>query len=381
MARKKKNQPGDIWGDNPSQSLNRIPDEVPRARTLAAKKTAGYRFAKVIVWACVIATPISGLMWLSTNSQMANVRYEIAGIPAPQSVSSPGKSTAFVAMETWLALDPQPLLGGQIISWDGFEDIAKPEQTQQEAKRNPLPDYNFELHSFTLADGNGNLFTSKVQIAVGPGDSGSVAVGTPSLSAVPPTASISVVSPWFGFSRSAAPKAVSNSVAAWATAFTSGDPAKLLLAVGDGNPDHSYMPLYGVKSVSSEVSFASYVPPTGDAAESYTQGQPTGKMIAQVKLIITWDGAPELEQGQRNTTVVTYDILITRANEASPQVVAWGGPGTGPTLETYQNALVDNQIKTTQESGSTFVDPDDGSGDDGTSPTPEPTTSTDGGND
>lgn len=375
MARKKKNPRGDIWGDSASSaSLNRVPDEVPRARTIAAKKTTGYRFAKFLVWACVIAIPVSGLMWLSTNSQMSSIRYDIAHIPASESVSSPGKSAAFVAMKTWLASNPQPLLGGQIVSWDGFRNIAKPEQTQQEAKKNPLPDYTFELHTFTLADGNGNLFSSQVQIAVGPKDAGSIAVGTPSLEASPPTAPISVVSPWFGFSRSAAPKPVTNAVAAWATAFTSGDPSKLLLAVGDGDPKHAYMPLYGVSAVSSDVSFAAYVPPTGDAAEKYTQGQPTSKMIAQVKLTITWEKAPKLEQGQRNTTVITYDVLVSRANEASPQVVAWGGPGTGPTLTQYQNALVGNQIKTTQKSGSTFVNPGTDEGGDGSStPSPSPT--------
>lgn len=394
MARnnkKKSTQSQDIWGDGPGagQTLNRVPDEVPRARTIASKKSIRFRFLRILVWLCVISIPAFALMSLSMNNQMTGLRYDLANIPAAESVSSPGKSTAYVGMEEWLASDPAPLLGGHIISWDGFSNIDKPKQDPQEAKKNPLPDYELELHTFTLADANGNLFTSQIQIAVGPGNAGSVAVGTPSLEAVPPSATIQVTSPWFGFTRSAAPKPVTNSVSAWATAFTSGDPSKLLLAVGDSDPKHSYMPLYGVEAVSSEVSFASYIPPTGEAGEKYVQGQPTDKMIAQVKLTITWRDAPELEQGQRNTTVITYDILVTKADTASPQVVAWGGPGTGPTLEAFQNALTDNEIKTTDENGgSTFVDPSGGDdpgagsgdedGEEGTS-TPNPDSTDDSG--
>lgn len=367
MARKKKPSAAtDAWGDAGGvDSLSRVPDEVPRARTIASKRSTKERIYRIIVWACVIAIPISGLMWLSTSSQMSGFRAAIASIPNPQSVDSPGKSTAFVAMEKWLALSPQPLVGGRIISWDGFQEIEKPKQTPEQAKSTPLPDYSFESHKFTLADSSGNLFTSAVQIAVGPEDAGSVAVGTPSLIAIPPSAPISVTSPWFGFDRTSAPKPVVNAVEAWATAFTSGDPEKLLLTVGDDDSNHSYMPLYNVSSVSSDVSFASYVPPAD--VENYVKGKPTGKMIAQVNLTITWKGAPPLGQGERNQTKITYDILVDRADTASPRVVAWGGPGSAPTLVPFGNALVGNDIKTTQGTGSTFVTPGDGSGSDGTS--------------
>lgn len=347
MARKNKQVQNDAWGANPAQAntLSRVPDEVPRARSIAAKKTLRFRLTRILVWACVIAVPVAGLTILGINNSMGVLSSKINSVPNPDSVTSPGKATATTGMEEWLAMKPAPLMGGRIVSWDGFSDIPKPEQTAQEAKSSPLPDYEFEVHNFTLADENDNLYTSSIQVAVGPGNSGSIVVGSPSLMAIPPSASISVPSPWYGFARAAAGDSVTQSVEAWASAYTGGDPASLRLAVGDSDSGHSYMPLYGITDVEVKVTSAAYVPPTGEAAEKYKSGSPTETMIAQVELTITWDGAPELEQGERNSTVVTYDLLILKADTASPQVVAWGAPGTAPELEAYGNALTDNDVK------------------------------------
>lgn len=356
MARNKKQAQSDAWGANPAQStntLNRVPDEVPRARTLASKKTLGFRLTRYLVWAALIALPLSALVVLGMNNNIGALNAKIDDVPAADSVDSPGKATATAEVEKWLAMTPPPLMGGRIVSWDGFISIEKPAQTTQEAKTNPLPDYEFEVHTFTLADENDNLFTSSVQVAVGPDSSGSVIVGSPSLLAVPPSADIQVASPWFGFTRSAAGDSVTQSVEAWATAFTSGDPATLRLAVGDSDSNHSFMPLYGVTDVVADVTHASFVPPTGEEAEKYTAGSPTGTMLAQVDLTITWNGAPELEQGERNSTVITYDLLISKADTASPQVVAWGAPGTAPELEAYGNALIGNDVKGQDKPGAT----------------------------
>ena len=36
---------------------------------------------------------------------------------------------------------------------------------------------------------------------------------------------------------------------------------------------------------------------------------------------------------------VAFDVLVTGADTAAPRVVAWGGPGTGPTLVPFGNAV------------------------------------------
>lgn len=346
MARQKK-QPAQqtAWGDQETtpQTLNRVPDEAPRARTLAAKKTLRFKLTRWVVWACVIAVPISGIAWLNTTQRINTVAAEIANVPSPQSVNSPGKAAAMVEMTRWLSMNPQPLLGGQVISWDGFSDVERPEQTDAEKKNAPLPDYNFERHDFTLADSAGNLFTSSVLIAVGPDNVGSIPYGTPSLLAAPPTGSITVTMPWLGFQRANAGQPVSSAVSAWATAFTSGDPSKLRLATGDTDGDNSYMPLSNVASVSAKVVTSAYIPPEND--ENYKPGAATPNMIAQVELTIDWIGAPELEEGETNRTTITYDVLLQKADTASPVVVAWGGAGSGPTLKPFQNALIGNDVK------------------------------------
>ena len=346
MARQKK-QPVQqtAWGDQETtpQTLNRVPDEAPRARTLAAKKTLRFRLTRWVVWGCVIAVPIFGIVSLNTSQRINSVAAEIANVPSPQSVNSPGKAAAMVEMTRWLKMNPQPLLGGQIVSWDGFTDVERPKQTDAEKKNTPLPDYNFEQHDFTLVDSVGNLFTSSVLIAVGPDSVGSIPYGTPSLLAVPPTGTITVTMPWLGFQRANAGQPVASAVNAWATAFTSGDPAKLRLATGDTDGNNSYMPLTGVSSVSAKVVNSAYIPP--ENTEDYKPGAPTPNMIAQVELTIEWIGAPELEDGETNRTTITYDVLLQKADTASPVVVAWGGPGSGPTLKPFQNALVGNEVK------------------------------------
>lgn len=373
MARQKK-QPANqsAWGDrsSESQSLGRIPDEVPRARTLAAKKTLRFRLTRWLVWACVLSVPVFGLMSMNTVQQINSVAQEIRNIPSPQSVNSPGKAAAMVEMARWLSMNPQPLLGGQVISWDGFTDVKRPAQTDKEKKASPLPDYNFEEHLFTLVDAGGNLFSSSVLIAVGPDSVGALPFGTPSLLAVPPTGSLSVTMPWLGFQRASAGQPVSNSITAWAEAFTSGDPARLRLSTGDTEGGNSYMPLTGVANVSAKVINAAYIPPAN--TEDYVPGAETPNMIAQVELTIDWVGAPELDQGESNRTTITYDVLLQKANTASPVVVAWGGPGSGPSLKPFQNALVGNDVKMDKNKPLVPKPSDDEDGEEGDVATPAP---------
>lgn len=347
MARKdrRKNTPvsNDGWGETSFETLSRAPDEVPKKGSVAAKKQGSLRFYRIFFIVILGSAVIAPAMTMALGNRVTAVEYDLFNRPDPATISSPGKAAAYEAEVSWLADDPQPLPGGTVVSWDGFDKVDKPEQSEQEKRTSPLPDYELEIHHFTLVGGNGNLYTSSVQVAIGSEDIGTSIVGTPSLNPIPPSGNISVESPWFGYFPSAPSKSVSQAVDAWAKAFTSGSPDQLLLAVGDEDASHDYMPLVGVDSVTSSVVASAYVPPAG--AANYQSGQKTDQMIAQVTLILTWADAPALENGQRNTTKVTYDILVKRADTASPQVVAWGDPGTAPTLKAYQNALLGNDIQ------------------------------------
>jgi hypothetical protein len=72
-------------------------------------------------------------------------------------------------------------------------------------------------------------------------------------------------------------------------------------------------------------------------------------MAVRVELAITWPSAEPTSQTAGPTTPpaeppdaaarVAFDVLVTGADTAAPRVVAWGGPGTGPELTPFRNAV------------------------------------------
>lgn len=106
-------------------------------------------------------------------------------------------------------------------------------------------------------------------------------------------------------------------VAAWAQAFASDNSQQLYALTGDTAPA-TFVGIRGWKLL-------------GHAVTSAAPGKTT--VIAQVALVL---------QSRSNPSVIvtsSYDLLLGDLNHAVPSVVAWGPPGSGPTLRPLQNAL------------------------------------------
>jgi hypothetical protein len=263
-------------------------------------------------------------------------------------VDSAGKSAAIIAENAWINSLPSPLNGGEIVAWNGF-DVKKPAKVTVALEEVTVaPDYAIEVHYFTLTDAQGFDYTSEISIGVSKAN-GSRALSTPSLTPIPPAAGgWGSAGAWYGL-RSADPSAaVTATVEAWSRAFTSGDPTVLGQIVADPKANHAYMPLTGVSAVESAVISAGSVPELDADGRPSTEAPET--IVVQIQLKLTWAGAPVSTTGSGNS-VITYDLLVEKADTASPVVVAWGGSGSGTSLKPYGNAVVDRSLETTSEQG------------------------------
>lgn len=249
-------------------------------------------------------------------------------MPDPPALSTEGKPVANRAVAEWLSSDPQPVPGGHILSWDGAEDIDMPspitEDMSDQEKADARRTFTLELHNFTVIDGNNMLYTVSVQVADDE-SAGPQVVGEPSL--LPDALSSSnfqMDETWPGYKRANLPPSVDTAVDSWAEAFTSGRPDDLRQAVGDPNAKHTYTPLYRVTEFEATI---------GDSA-TISKSQ----AILRLDLTLRWEGQAISEESKES--VISYDLLISDIDSASPRVTSWGAPGTGPDLEDYSVALV-----------------------------------------
>lgn len=243
------------------------------------------------------------------------------------------RATAINAVEQWLSTSPSPLPTGEVVSWDGAQtvpDVAEPEQGRTREEMG-WPD--LEVHSLTLSTASGTLYRAEVTLELTA--AGAVAASTPSLIPYTPTGDATTGISWPGAVTVQPADAVSQAATAWAEAFTSGDPAKLRLLVGDEDATHAYVPLSGVTLEDFSVTAAAVHP----SADTVSDG--ANRLMVRAEGRLAWRGQPEDELDGRK---VAYDLLVTGANTGSPRVVAWGGPGTGPTLEPFTNAAVGVEI-------------------------------------
>jgi hypothetical protein len=306
--------------------------EAPRVTApdtgILARRQRRYRS---VVWICVILTPVATLALLVSAT---NHKSRPAVVSSSGSENSAGKVAATVQIEKWLKAIPDPLPNGRIVSWDGAYDIQPP--AAKGGSPTPAVDSKVEVNRFTV-QGDPGIFETDVEVALTP--SGPVALGGPSLIPVqlgPSAGSPATQSgPWPGLiTTSSVPSAVSQAVQSWANAYTSGNPATLALAVGDPDTTDHYTPLSGVAAARAAVVDATRV---GEAK--------TDQMSVEVTLAITWTGQPASSGAGNGPSVpvnpqgpqTTLDLLVERANTAAPAVVAWGPPGSGPTLIAYRN--------------------------------------------
>lgn len=264
--------------------------------------------------------------------------------PQPPQLSTEGKPVANRAVAEWLGNDPQPVPGGRILSWDGAEDINMPspitEDMSDEDKADARRSFTLELHNFTVIDGNNMLYTVSVQVADDK-PTGPQAIGEPSL--IPDALSSSnfqMDETWPGYQRANLPPNVDTAVDSWAKAFTSGRPDDLRQAVGDPNAGHTYTPLYRVTEYESTI---------GDSA-TLSKSQ----AILRLDISLRWEGQSISEESKEST--ISYDLLISGVDSASPRVTSWGAPGTGPDLEDYSVALSGRDASNVQDPAETDDD-------------------------
>jgi len=240
------------------------------------------------------------------------------------SSSLSGEVVAWQAVQRWLSQSPSPLPHTHVLSWLGSSPVpySRPPHGQPSAL------VGRDLIERFLAISPSTWYKVYVEVVIGQGGSAAALSGPFFTSLSPASQSLAQnASPWPGLQVSASvPGPVQAAVQSWLAAWASGNPQTLLQATGDPSVEHSYVPLYGVAGAS----LAGIT-----AAADYG---PAGQMLVEAQVYIAWRGqSMAAVQGQSNLT--TLDLLVERATTATPVVVAWGPPGSGPTLHPYQNAI------------------------------------------
>ena len=301
--------------------------EEPRADALLGNRfRRRARFYRVYLLASAVLAP---LMLLALAASVSTTPASTSAPPPDQ--DSPGRAAATEAMMDWLSAPNPGLVDGRLLLWSGARAIAQP-ATENGGTASDVA-VSAEVDSFVVVDGAGNRFTAEFQVALD-GQGRSKVLSGPSLTPLPvldPDTTRNA-GPWPGRPASPSPEPVAAAVRAWAAAYTSGDPAALRLTVGDPDRARSYLPLTGVATAATAVGACTALDPA--------------TMVVRVELNVTWSASTATSTANASPAVdppapppVTFDVLVTGADTAAPRVVAWGGPGAGPTLVAFGNAV------------------------------------------
>jgi hypothetical protein len=329
--------------------------DAPRTGTDDYKKLRRKKnFYKLYVWsASALFLPVLASNFIIAGNFLADDEEPVI------TTDSPRKGRAIVEVENWLGTNPEPVPGGQFLSWNSVDKL--PDKPLEKNEEPPADPPVVEVHRLTVASESGALFDVDVQLATTKAE-GTAVVAGPSLIPQPPegrSSSTNDASAWPSLESASIPEQGETAVQTWAQAFTSGDPDQLRIAVGDPDANAAYVPLSGVTVDSISLQEAGLRTMTDDSDDP----QPD-LITAQVRLVLDWDGMqPEdaeavantdepsdeptgaAEADDRVTQHVDYDVLITGASTASPRVVAWGGPGSGINLQPYDNGLEGRQLR------------------------------------
>ena len=240
------------------------------------------------------------------------------------------------AVRTWLGRDPAPLPHAHLVSWDGVERTKDLGGAEKEGRRKDK-DWPIDVHTLTVASASGQIF--RTQVAVAMTDAGPVVAADPSLTPYAPVHTSEAESSWQGAIPVSSLDGEDMALAArsWAEALYSGDGGRLRQAVGDADKSRAYVPMPAASAVAVKVRNVS-------ALHRVEDGDVPSRVIARVSVTPTWGQARP--DGQGKAASVAYDVLIVGANTASPRVVAWGGAGSGPSLEPYANAVTGIDLPT-----------------------------------
>ena len=223
--------------------------------------------------------------------------------------------------------------GAHLVSWDGVSRVRDLGGAGRDAKArgDRKDEWPVDVHSLTVAASSGQVFRAQVAVAVT--SAGPVVASRPSLVPYPPVSGQEAKAAWQGAIdvRGLESRDVSLAVTSWAEAYFSHDAGRLRQVVGDRDKGHAYVPMPAATSVTAKIATVSALRPVGESQTAST-------VIARVSVTPVW-GKPQGEGGQAKGASVEFDVLISGASTASPRVVAWGGPGSGPSLKPYQNAV------------------------------------------
>lgn len=299
MARKKKQKNAadegvDLWDVDNQTTL----EERKNLSNSQSREKKTRRWRRAVVSVLVLSPVLLGLGGYGLlNASAAN--REAAKAIASQSgntLDAPGKAQAWAEVESWLSETPSPLPDGKIISWDGAEKISWPildtntGQIVEESQATNLTDsttYTRYVHSFTVqvdekTDSNGNVVTPtkwyNVQVLIAySATKGSAVMGSPTITPEANSENNSWAADeqtWPNGVSGVVPRAVSDSVGAWVSAFTSGDSTKLRVYVSDPNSSNSYAPLTGIVSSKWTINYAAYKVSDSDLKNKVTSSTP-----------------------------------------------------------------------------------------------------------
>ncbi|XKH58621.1 hypothetical protein LG293_16345 (plasmid) [Citricoccus nitrophenolicus] len=344
---------------------------IPRADLETPDTRRGrQRFYRIYIMIAAALFPFAILGYVTLLPGWFSAQDAALMATSSQETSPAAKQAAMKEVQEWLDSDPAPLPGGHIISWDGVTSSEPATENTDGDQVTVIPGY--EVHTFTLGTGGTANFTSRVQVSVDDA-LGVLVQGNPSLEPILPTA-LAAADPWPGVSAEAPPEPVMQAANSWADAYTSGDSAKLGLLTGDPDTAHSYLPLTGASGAT-------------DAASGTAAIREDGYMVVRTSFTPLWNvpaPAPTTPDAvpadPAEATPVTYDLLVDKADTASPVVVAWGGPGGLDDLTPYGNAMVGIDLEESGVDAGGLTNPDDLVANDQTSDTDDSSTTESEGN-
>lgn len=353
MARKKNT--ASLWDEAVT-----VPEE-ELVKQLKNKRQSRYKWMKRGVWLSIIMAPILAivaLMWYMDSQNPPPTPKPPTSLEINDSI---GKNAAITTVEAWLASEPQPIPGATLISWNGYITQKKPAiadpETRETAAGVIIPEWDREIHYFSASAANGMLFQVTLEVDVDE-TLGARVEAIPFAEPLVPTVSggwDDAGEPWYGYLSAQATPSITSSVEAWVQAYVGGNPGALRNIVGDPNENHFYLPMSGIQKASVTVERVAYKP--SDDPNAAVEKNPS-TVLARIKVELLWKG--QVQENAESFATYTLDLLIENADTASPRVVAWGGPGSGASLERYGNAVVGITIDTipdpTKQEGQIAVD-------------------------
>jgi hypothetical protein len=331
----KKNKSNSIWEDEQVS----VPNE-ELVKQSKVKKASRFKWLRRGVWLSLILTPILAIVALMWYMDSQNPEPPVEPPTSLEINDSIGKDAATTTVRDWLSSEPQPIPGAQLLSWNGFTTQDKPAvadaETSETAAGVFVPDWNKETHYFSVRAGNGTLFRVSVEVDADR-TLGARVTSLPSLVPLLPEVTSGwedTPEPWFGYQSTQVTDNITASVNDWLAAYTGGNPATLRNVVGDGDDTHFYMPLSGIQRATAVVERVAYLP-SDDPDAPVIENPDT--VIARVQVKLLWNG--QVQENLDDFAEMSFDLLIEDANTAAPSIVAWGGPGSGPSLKPYQNAV------------------------------------------